>query len=212
MKRRPAPGAEKARQPASAAAVQPTAKPGEVRIIAGIWKRSRLRVVPRPGLRPTPDRVRETLFNWLGADLAGWRVLDAFAGSGALGLEAASRGAAEVVLLDNDAPAVRELALSHQRLHAPPSVRVERADAMAWMARCPAACFELIFIDPPFGAGLAERAAAQAQRLLVPGGWLVVESPEPLPPPNVGVEIRKQLRAGAVHLELRQLMPPGWSG
>ena len=69
----------------------------EVRIIGGWWKRSKLPVADRPGLRPTPDRVRETLFNWLGQDLTGWRCLDAFAGSGALGFEAASRGAAEVV-------------------------------------------------------------------------------------------------------------------
>ena len=189
--------------------MQPAGKPGEVRIIAGTWKRSRLRVLSRPGLRPTPDRVRETLFNWLGADLSGWRVLDAFAGSGALGLEAASRGAAEVVLLDNDPQTVRELALSHQRLHAPPSVRVECADAMAWMARCPADRFELIFLDPPFGAGLTDRAVAQALRLLVPSAWLVIESTQPLPPPDAGLEIRKQLRAGAVYLELRQLVPPG---
>ena len=209
MKRRPAPGAARSGQAAADATAQPVTKPGEVRIIAGIWKRSRLRVLPRPGLRPTPDRVRETLFNWLGADLSGWRVLDAFAGSGALGLEAASRGAAEVVLLENDPHAVRELALSHQRLHAPPSVHVERAEALAWMARCPPARFELIFLDPPFGAGLAEQAVAQAQRLLVPGAWLVVESPEPLQAPDAGVEIRKQLRAGTVFLELRQRVPPG---
>ena len=70
---------------------------GEVRLIGGLWKRSKLPVLDRPGLRPTPDRVRETLFNWLGQDLTGWRVLDAYAGTGALGFEAASRGAAEVL-------------------------------------------------------------------------------------------------------------------
>ncbi|NWG73689.1 MAG: RsmD family RNA methyltransferase, partial [Rubrivivax sp.] len=78
------------------------ALPREVRLIGGRFRRSRLPVADRPGLRPTPDRVRETLFNWLGQDLGGWHVLDAFAGSGALGFEAASRGAAEVVLLERD--------------------------------------------------------------------------------------------------------------
>ena len=106
-----------------------------MRIIGGQWKRSKLPVADRPGLRPTPDRVRETLFNWLGQDLTGWRCLDAFAGSGALGFEAASRGAAEVVLLERDAgagaPACRR---RKQRLKAD-AVRVERADALAWMAR-----------------------------------------------------------------------------
>ncbi len=177
---------------------------GEVRIIAGIWKRSRLKVANRPGLRPTPDRVRETLFNWLGADLSGWRVLDAFAGSGALGLEAASRGADEVVLLDSDEHAVRQLLATHQRLHAASSVRIERADALNWMKRCAADRFELIFIDPPFDSPHATLACELALRLLVPGGWLVIESPQPLASPETGVETRRQLRAGAVHVELRQ--------
>ncbi|HZY15137.1 MAG TPA: RsmD family RNA methyltransferase, partial [Ramlibacter sp.] len=78
------------------------APPHQVRIIGGAWKRSRLEVPDRPGLRPTPDRVRETLFNWLGQELTGWRCVDAFAGSGALGLEAASRGAVDVLLVEAD--------------------------------------------------------------------------------------------------------------
>ena len=207
MKRRSVPGTEATGPAVVNSAVLKTGKTGGVRIISGIWKRSRLRVLPRPGLRPTPDRVRETVFNWLGADLSGWRVLDAFAGTGALGLEAASRGAAEVVLLDNDAHVVRELALSHHRLHAPPSVRITRADALAWMAACPAARFELVFLDPPFAAGLTEQALAQALPLLAPGALLVVESPEPLSTPGPGLEVCKQMRAGAVFIELRQRVP-----
>ena len=86
-----------------AAATSPAHKgAGEVRIIGGQWKRTRLKVVSKPGLRPTPDRVRETLFNWLGQDLTGWRCLDAFAGTGVLGFEAASRGAASVLMLEHD--------------------------------------------------------------------------------------------------------------
>ena len=95
-----------AASPAPAKAAKVAAKvasgAGEVRIIGGQWKRTRLPVAQRPGLRPTPDRVRETLFNWLGQDLSGWHCLDAFAGTGALGLEAASRGAAAVLLVEQD--------------------------------------------------------------------------------------------------------------
>src|SRR5215831_17805566 len=86
--------------------------PHQVRIIGGLWKRTPLPVADRPGLRPTPDRVRETLFNWLGQDLSGWRCVDAFAGSGALGFEAASRGAAAVVLVERDPQLARSLRAS----------------------------------------------------------------------------------------------------
>jgi 16S rRNA (guanine(966)-N(2))-methyltransferase RsmD len=174
---------------------------GEVRLIGGLWKRSKLPVASRPGLRPTPDRVRETLFNWLGQDLSGWRVLDAFAGSGALGFEAASRGAAEVLLLDNDPLLVDSLRASRQRLDAT-ALRVERADAMAWMARSAPARFELVLIDPPFDAELAAAAALAATRLLVEGGFLYVEAGEPLAATLPGLELHRQLRAGAVHAGL----------
>src|SRR3954451_5025660 len=83
--------------------------PQEVRIVGGQWKRTRLPVADKPGLRPTPDRVRETLFNWLGQDLTGWRCLDAFAGTGALGLEAASRGASQVLLVEQEPDLVSAL-------------------------------------------------------------------------------------------------------
>ena len=125
--------------------------PREVRIIGGQWKRSKLPVADSPGLRPTPDRVRETLFNWLGQDLSGWRCLDAFAGSGALGFEAASRGAAEVVLVERDPRIVRSLRESQQRLQAT-ALRVEAADALAVLRRANPQSFELVFIDPPFDA------------------------------------------------------------
>ena len=111
------------------------ALPHEVRLIGGQWKRSKLPVVDADGLRPTPDRVRETLFNWLGHDLAGWRCLDAFAGSGALGFEAASRGAASVVLLERDRRVAAALEAVRLRLKAEASVRIEAVDAIAWMAR-----------------------------------------------------------------------------
>ncbi len=176
---------------------------GEVRLIGGSFKRSKLAVLDRPGLRPTPDRVRETLFNWLGQDLAGWRVLDAFGGTGALGLEAASRAAAQVVLLDHDPALVAAMAAAAARLGAQ-TARVERAEALMWMGRCAPASFELIFIDPPFDSGLAERAALAATRLVVPGGYLFVEAAVQLAAPPPGWSLSRHARAGAVHAHLWQ--------
>ncbi len=173
-------------------------KTHEVRLIGGQWKRSKLPVADKPGLRPTPDRVRETLFNWLGQDLTGWRCLDAFAGSGALGFEAASRGAAEVVLLERDATLVRSLKASQQRLGAT-QISVIATDALAWMARCAPGRFELVFLDPPFDAELLAPACQVALPLLVEGGCLYLESGGDLPEPPAGVTLHRSSRAGAVH-------------
>jgi 16S rRNA (guanine(966)-N(2))-methyltransferase RsmD len=149
--------------------------------------------------------VRETLFNWLGQDLSGWRVLDAFAGSGALGFEAASRGATEVVLLERDAALCRGLEAVRERLGAQ-GVRIECADALAWMARGAPAAFDLVLLDPPFDAGLAAPAVAAAPRLMAPGAWLYVEGPEPLADPPRGMQVHRALRAGAVHAQLLRRM------
>jgi 16S rRNA (guanine966-N2)-methyltransferase len=173
----------------------------EVRIVGGTLKRSKLPVADKPGLRPTPDRVRETLFNWLGQDLTGWRVLDAFAGSGALGFEAASRGAAEVVLLESERDLARSLAASKERLHAE-ALRVEHADAIAWMARCPATRFDLVLLDPPFDGTLAAPALAQAARIVAPGGFVYVEAPRAVDAAPPGLELHRRARAGAVHVHL----------
>ena len=175
-----------------------------MRIIGGAWKRSKLPVADRPGLRPTPDRVRETLFNWLGQTLAGWRCLDAFAGSGALGFEAASRGAAEVVLLERDPAIVASLAETRLRLQAD-AVRVERADALQWMARAAPGAFDLVFLDPPFDTGLALPALAAASRVVAPGGFVYVEAPEPVDPAGaqaLGLDAWRAARVGAVHFHL----------
>lgn len=172
----------------------------EVRLIGGQWKKSKLPVADAPGLRPTPDRVRETLFNWLGQDLAGWRVLDAFAGSGALGFEAASRGAGEVVLIERDAVLARSLAASKARLHAD-ALQVHAADALAWMAGAAHGRFDLVLLDPPFDAGLHGPATAAAARLLKPGGWLYVESGQELAPAG-GFDAHRHMKAGAVHAHL----------
>ena len=171
-------------------------------MIGGQWRRSKLPVAEAPGLRPTPDRVRETLFNWLGHDLAGWRCLDAFAGSGALGFEAASRGADQVVLLECDRKLAWSLNQSKQRLKAE-RLRVEACDALVWMARCPPDSFELVFIDPPFEATLVQPALTLAQRLVVPNGFVYVEAAQAVQPP-VGLKMHRQGRAGAVHFQLLQ--------
>jgi 16S rRNA (guanine966-N2)-methyltransferase len=180
------------------------ALPREVRIIGGQWKRSKLPVADRPGLRPTPDRVRETLFNWLGADLDGWRCLDAFAGSGALGFEAASRGASEVVLLERDRALAASLNQSRERLKAS-TLRVECADALGWMASCAPQRFEIVFVDPPFDAQLFSPALAAAARLAVLGGFVYLEADREFPADEVaplGLAVHRHLRAGQVHAHL----------
>ncbi len=178
-------------------------QPREVRLIGGSLKRSKLPVADRPGLRPTPDRVRETLFNWLGQDLTGWRVLDAFAGSGALGFEAASRGASEVLLLERDPLLVRSLQASQARLKAQ-ALRIEQADAITWMARSAPERFDLVLLDPPFDAGLQAPALAAAAPLLGAGALLYLESPAALAAGEVppGFAPLRQGRAGAVHYHL----------
>ena len=172
-----------------------------VRIIGGQWRGSKLPVANRPGLRPTPDRVRETLFNWLGQDLSGWRCLDAFAGSGALGFEAASRGAAQVVLVERDPELVRSLLETAQRLKAA-TLRIERAESIAWMKRAAPRSLELVLLDPPFDAGLDADALAAALPLVAGGGFVYVESrqaPAAAPP---GWTLHREGRAGAVRFHL----------
>ena len=184
----------------------PNVLPHEVRLIGGQWKRSKLPVADRPGLRPTPDRVRETLFNWLGQDLAGWRVLDAFAGSGALGFEAASRGAAETLLLEHDSPLVASLETTRLRLGAT-AVRVLRTDAMSWMASAEPARWDLVLLDTPFDTDLALPALAAATPLAAAGGYVFLESGQAPPEALPGLEPYRSLRAGAVFATLWRRMP-----
>ena len=172
---------------------------GEVRIIGGQWKRSKLPVPDLPGLRPTSDRVRETLFNWLGQTLDGWRVLDAFAGSGALGFEAASRGAAAVVMVEREASLVDALRASQRRLQAT-SITVHRANALNWMTACQDR-FDLILLDPPFADELFDRALSAAVPLLAQNGLIYVEAPREIAAP-AGFTAWRQGRAGAVHYQL----------
>jgi 16S rRNA (guanine966-N2)-methyltransferase len=184
--------------------------PRQVRIIGGQWKRTKLPVADRPGLRPTPDRVRETLFNWLGQSLDGWRCVDAFAGSGALGFEAASRGAAEVVLIERDPALVASLSATRSRLQAE-AVRVERADAVPWMARAEPDAFDVVFLDPPFDSPLLRPALVAAVRIVTPGGLIYAEAPAALDPvelADLGLEPWRLARAGAVHAQLLRKLTP----
>ena len=173
----------------------------ELRIVGGRFKRSKLPVAQQPGLRPTPDRVRESLFNWLGQDLTGWCVLDAFAGSGALGFEASSRGAAQVLMLEREPGLLANLNAVRERLKAD-TVTVQRADALTWMRTAPPASFQLVLLDPPFDAGWREQAVAAGCELVRPGGFLYVESPVALGDLPAGFELWRHDRAGAVHFHL----------
>jgi 16S rRNA (guanine966-N2)-methyltransferase len=134
--------------------------PGVVRIIGGRWRGSKLPVAEVAGLRPTADRVRETLFNWLQPKLTGARVLDLFAGTGALGLEAASRGAGRVVLIERD-----------------PALAASLGATAARLARVPGVQFDLVFVDPPFADALWQSALAALAPWLADDAWLYLESP-----------------------------------
>jgi len=151
--------------------------PGVVRIIGGRWRGSKLPVADFAGLRPSADRVRETLFNWLQPMLAGARVLDLFAGTGALGFEAASRGAAKVVLVERDPGLVANLRATATRLRAGDEVEVVGDDALGWLARAPDRKFDLVFLDPPFAAALWQPALAALAPWLAEDAWLYLESP-----------------------------------
>lgn len=170
------------------------ALPGKVRIIGGRWRGTRLEVPSRPGLRPTSDRVRETLFNWLQPVLPGARVLDLFAGSGALGLEAVSRGAACAVLVEHDPQLARALRDTAARLQgAAGAVEVAAADAMAWLHVQPDGGFDLAFVDPPFDANLWGGVLPALAPKLAADAWLYVESPaEGAPAPPSGWRLHRE--------------------
>ena len=176
---------------------------GEIRIIGGQWRRTRLAVAQKPGLRPTPDRVRETLFNWLGQDLTNWKCIDAFSGTGALGFEAASRGAAQVIMNEQDPALVQQLQRLQQKLDAK-MVKVQRGDGLSCLKSN--AAQDLIFLDPPFGqAELFELAVKAARDALNEGGFIYLEAPEAWPEEQLlemGLELHRYLKAGAVHAHL----------
>jgi 16S rRNA (guanine(966)-N(2))-methyltransferase RsmD len=178
-----------------------------VRIIGGQWKRSQVPVADVPGLRPTPDRVRETLFNWLGHQFGGSletrTALDVFAGTGALGFEAASRGAKRAVLIDSHPAALKCLYALSARLKAQATIHIIAGTAQTVLARLAqqAQVFDIIFLDPPFHEGLIERIMPQALALLAPSGVLYVEAEAPLADANCeqwGLELLRKDKAGQV--------------
>lgn len=190
-----------------------TVPPGEVRIIGGMYKRSKLPVADRPGLRPTPDRVRETLFNWLGQDLTGWRCADAFAGTGVLGFEAASRGAAEVLVCEQDPALIEKLKALQERLKAT-MVRVERGDGVGLLRRLTPGSLQLVFLDPPFESALYEKALQAASKVISSTGLIYLEAPKAWTDDELAVyelKLLKSGRAGAVHFHLlgRQVFNQG---
>ncbi len=186
-------------------------RPGEIRLIGGLYKRSKIAVPDKPGLRPTPDRVRETVFNWLGQDLTGWHCVDAFAGTGALGLEAASRGAACVRMAEQDAELVQRLKALQHKLGAA-AVQIERGDGLALLRRLAPRSQQLVFLDPPFQSQLFMPALEAAARALAEPGFIHLEAPqawsdEQLAP--LGLALHRQGRAGAVHFHLLRLRAQG---
>jgi 16S rRNA (guanine966-N2)-methyltransferase len=178
--------------------------PGEVRIIGGLYKRSKLPVAAVAGLRPTPDRVRETLFNWLGQDLTGWRCVDAFAGTGVLGFEAASRGAQDVVLCEQDAALADKLKATQIKLKAE-QVKVERGDGVSLLRRLSEGSLQLVFLDPPYESSAFEAALKAAAKAIGAPGFVYLEAPKPwldidLNP--LGLKVHRFSKAGAVHFHL----------
>jgi 16S rRNA (guanine966-N2)-methyltransferase len=179
----------------------------EVRIIGGLWRRTKLKVADKPGLRPTPDRVRETVFNWLGQDLSGLRCLDAFAGTGVLGFEAASRGAASVQLVELNSALVDDLKKTQIQLQAS-AVQVLRGDGVAALRQAAPASLDVVFIDPPFDAPLFEPALGACARAMAPEGLVYLEAPtrwtdEMVSP--MGLVVHRYLKAGAVHAHLLKM-------
>lgn len=196
----------------ASAAPKPT---GVVRIIGGDWRGTRLPVADRDGLRPTADRVRETLFNWLQPMLPGARVLDLFSGTGALGLEAVSRGARESVLVERDPQLAEGLRQLAARLPGGERVRVVCADALDWLRRTPGgsgsdgagrAGFDLVFVDPPFAGELWRPAFEALEGHLADEAWLYVESPSPVAPGAVWRPHREG-RTRDVHYALYRRSP-----
>ncbi|XZG70226.1 16S rRNA (guanine(966)-N(2))-methyltransferase RsmD [Chitinibacteraceae bacterium HSL-7] len=174
------------------------ASSNQLRIIGGEHRRRVVKFPDSEGLRPTPDRVRETLFNWLGQDLTGLRCLDLFAGSGALGLEAASRNAARVTMIER-APAVARALESNRALLGMSRVRVHQADALAWLANS-SEQFDVVFLDPPYASDLLARALLVLPGRLAPGAKVYAECAAW--PDLAGWSKLREGNAGAVHYGL----------
>ena len=192
------------KKPGAPSTKKKSSYPGRLRIIGGRWRGRRLAVPESEGLRPTPDRVRETLFNWLQPYIAGAHCLDLFAGTGALCLEALSRGAARVVMVEQ-APAVAEQLRRHVATLQADNAEVVRADAVDFLQQAPQA-FDIVFLDPPFRSDLIRRCAelAESRGWIKPGGLIYIEAPsrvEALPIPATW-ELLRSKSAGQVGYHL----------
>lgn len=174
-------------------------QPNQLRIIGGRWRGRHIAFPSLSSLRPTPDRVRETLFNWLGQDLDGATALDLFAGSGALTFEALSRGAALGVAVDHHAGIVRKLTAIAAALGTT-ALETHCSDARSFLAR-EKRSFDVIFLDPPFGNGDWELLLPAAAARLSVAGMLYVEAPAKIEAPR-GMEVWRSDRAGQVHYHL----------
>lgn len=180
------------------------ALPGKVRIIGGMYKRTPIAVADHPGLRPTPDRVRQTLFNWLGQDLTGWHVVDAFAGTGALSFEAVSRGAARVRACEQDPKLAARITALRDKLGAQ-ALSVVCGDGLSLLRSLAPGQEHLVLIDPPFDAPLFAPALQAALPALAEDGRIYLEAPVAWAAADVqalGLRLLRQGRAGAVHFHL----------
>lgn len=190
---------------------KPTGKPhggqGQLRIIGGQWRSRRFAFPEGPGLRPTPDRVRETLFNWLAPYVEGARVLECFAGSGAVLLEALSRGAREGLALDLNPASVAALR-GHLATLGCTSAQVLQQDALRYLAEQGATLFNLVFLDPPFHQNLLQPACEQLENRgwLAPHAWIYTESESA--PSSLGLpgnwRLHREKHTGQVHYALWQ--------
>jgi len=178
-----------------------------IRIVAGLYRRTPIPVADVAGLRPTPDRVRETLFNWLthlwDGEFADKRVLDLFAGSGALGFEAASRGVALVQMVERDRAAVTALRTLRDKLHAD-AVRIHAGDALDALQRMDASRYDLVLLDPPFKQGWLPRLWPLLPAILSDNGLIYAEAESPCAAPE-GFELLRSGKAGAVHYHLLRI-------
>lgn len=179
------------------------ARPGKIRIIAGKWRGRKLDVHDFPGLRPTPDRVRETLFNWIQQEIVAARCLDLFAGTGVLAFEALSRGAAEVIMVESNPGIIESLRQQAETLGSE-NHTIQLADAISWLKQGIKG-FDIIFLDPPFGKGLIEKSCATIleESLLNDNGLVYIESEKNITVP-VGWRTLKQSKAGQVQYMLIQ--------
>ena len=178
-----------------------------LRIVGGLWRSRIVRFPDSAGLRPTPDRVRETLFNWLGQRLTGLACVDLFAGSGALGLEARSRGAARVVLVEQDRRVCEHLRRTARELEPEGGIEIVQAEALAWLAS-PGERYDVAFVDPPYASGLAGPALAALEGRLNAGARVYVEAPSTLEAPSAAWRKLREGAAGAVKFALYEFAGP----